>query len=115
MYDLHAYLRKTWKYRDGWAGQDDWTFIQTVRLTPAVQVREPRDYDDGGSWVQYARLPAGTSRKRKAEIIRAIQHTVSGNSCQHEHDCCGCAMHYATVKSISRRDLIIHTNVAYNY
>lgn len=115
MYDLHCYARKTHKYRAGWSSWDDWDYLTTLRVTPLRSARDSRGFDDGGTYVQYVRLPAGVNRKAKARIIRSIEDTISGTGCKHQYDCCGCASHRATVRSISRRDLLIHTSVSFNY
>lgn len=115
MYDLHLYARKTHQYRAGWAGLDNWDYTTTVRITPLRSARVSDDFDDGGTYVQYVRLPAQISRKARDRIIRSIKDTISGTSCKHQYDCCGCAIFRATVRPISRRDLLVHTSVSFNY
>jgi hypothetical protein len=79
-----------------------------------VQTREPRDFDDGGEYVRFGRIPAGASAKDRSDIIKAAQDTFSHWGCHHEHDCCGCRLVRASA-SLDGRTLRVHTRVAFNY
>lgn len=107
----HAlYLRLTHKYCDGWADNDRQHFMGFVKLTPARMVRESEDMDDGGTYLQHCRAPAGVP-----DLTQALRDTLSGSNCRHDWDCCGCASRRATVTKISARDYVIKTKISYNY
>lgn len=112
MYEVHIYQRHTRKYRDGWAGEDQWTYLDTLKVTPArITIEEPEDFDKGPNYVQHARLPRGADRQAYKQ---AIEDTLGGSDCRHSHDCCGCATRYVTVR-LDRRNAIIHTSISFNY
>lgn len=112
MHLLNVYERKTHKYADGYDHHDEWEHMGTLKLTPRVQVREGNDYGDGGTYVQYARLPAGYDWRH---IAQSVQDTMSGSNCTHEYDCCGCARRRVRTQLIRPRVLQIKTKVTYNY
>ena len=112
MQTVHAYARITHGYADGWRHLDQDRFVGTVRMTPAVQCEEPDGHDDGGSYVQYARAPSGVSLDL---LKQALRDTMGGSNCRHEHDCCGCASRYVSVKHVGSRRLVIRTRVSFNY
>ncbi len=115
MYDLHCYERKTHNFQDGWSSWDNWDYTTTVRITPMRLARTTNEFDEGGTYIQHVRLPATINRKTRTQIIRSIEDTIGGTSCKHQYDCCGCAIRRATVRPISRRHLIVHTHVSFNY
>lgn len=109
---VNLFARTTNKYRDGYSYLDNFNYFATVKLTPAKMVREPRDYDDGGTFVQYLRVPAGMDTK---QLDRALYDTMGGSNCRHEYDCCGCASRRIFTKMISPRKMMVRTSVSYNY
>lgn len=108
------YLRKrmTHKYRDGWSGLDQWNHVGTVKELAARRLEEPRDFDDGGVVGITVRAPAALAR---TDLRDALASYYSGSSCQHEHDCCGCAFYRASVRRTGRRDYFIRVSIGYNY
>jgi len=112
MQAVHAYARITHGYADGWRHLDKDEFVGTVKMTPAVQTEAPKDYDDGGAYVQYARAPSGVNLDL---LKQALRDTMGGSNCRHEHDCCGCASRYVSVKHVGSRRLVIRTRVSFNY
>ena len=86
--------------------------VATVRLTKAKLVAESTAYDEGGTYVQYLRVP----RNVNVNLLReALRHTMGGSSCTHAYDCCGCATRFITTKLIAPRKLQVRTRIYYNY
>ena len=112
MQTVNLYERKTFRYADGWSNADSWDYLTTLKLTPARLVRESRGYDDGGTWVQYARVPAGADWR---QIARAVRQTGGGSTCRHEYDCCGCELRTVFTKLVAPRRLLVRTSIGYNY
>lgn len=111
MQSLNVYKRVTQHYADGYSSLDNWVFQGHVRLTPPVVVLEGKRYDEGDTYVQYVRIPAGATAK---ELGRALRDTMGGTSCRHEYDCCGCALRRVSTKRVGRQ-LQVRTSVSYNY
>ncbi len=114
MFTTHLYRNTTNRYNDAWKHLDEQQFIVSVKLTPRKQTVEPRDFDDGGRYVQYARIPAGATKADKKHLLQAVRDTMSKTDCRHEHDCCGCALIRA-YPTLQGRTLRIETSVGYNY
>ena len=112
MEKVHAYKRLTHGYADGWRHLDKDVYLGSVNMTPAVVTEEPGGYDEGGAYVQYARAPSKVDIK---QLIQALRDTLGGSNCRHEHDCCGCAIRYVSIKHLGSRRLQIRTRVSYNY
>ena len=106
------YTFVTRQYRPGWRYLDQQRYVGTVKVLAGRVVREPReDYDEGRTYMNRVVAP---SKLRNTDLTRAIIDTLSGSSCQHEHDCCGCAFYHVDVKRIGRRDYVVTTSVSYN-
>ena len=115
METVNCYKRLTNRYNPGWAYLDKSEFVGTLMLTPRKLTSVPADdadHSEGNTYVQYCRVPA---RVKWKELAQAIRDTMSGSSCQHEWDCCGCSSTYVTVKRHGTRQLRIHTSITYNY
>jgi hypothetical protein len=112
MIALNLFTRLTHTYADGYNHLDDHAFVSEVKLTPPKKVREALDYDDGGTFVQYMRVPRGVAT---AAVKQALRDTLSGSNCRHEHDCCGCASRHVQVKQLAARRLLVRTTISYNY
>jgi len=112
MYKVHAYQRTSHSYVDGWRHLDNDEFVATVKLTPAKQIADGKSFDEGGTWVQYARAPAGVSIPK---LIQALRDTMGGSNCRHEHDCCGCASSSVRIQHLGSRRLMVRTQVSFNY
>lgn len=111
---VHLNERKTHRYVDSYRHLDREEYVCTMKLTPPVCVIEPKDFDDGGTYVRFGRIPAGTSAKGRRDIVKAAQDTFSHWGCAHEHDCCGCQLASSTA-SIDGRRLRIETRISFNY
>lgn len=89
-HNFAGYARLTYRYNDGWKGEDEYTYVGLFRL---LKWTEP-DYgpDTGKSWYgeSWARTytvkaPAGLSFEQVENVLRnEFRH-----SCRCEHDCCG--------------------------
>ena len=112
MQKVHAYKRTSYTYADGWRHLDNDVFVGAVKMTPARQTEEPKDHDDGGAYVQYARAPSGLNLQ---QLMQGLRDTMSGSNCRHEHDCCGCASSHVSVSHLGSRRLLIRTRVSFNY
>ena len=86
--------------------------VATVRLTPSKKVADGNGYDEGGTYLQYMRVPRGVN---KAELAQALRDTMGGSSCTHAHDCCGCASRFIMTKLIAPRTMQVRTKIFYNY
>lgn len=116
--DLEA--RTTHRYRDGWSYLDNFDYVGTALVTPFRDVTpEPSegicpDPSEGPVHVARARIPAGQDRELS---IKAIRDHYRGSSCRCEHDCCGCASHWANVRPVHGRprEFSIRISTTYNY
>jgi hypothetical protein len=86
--------------------------VATVRLTKATKVASGDSYDEGGTYLQYLRVPRGVD---KAELALALRQTMGGSSCTHAYDCCGCASRFIMTKMINTRTMQVRTKIYYNY
>ena len=112
METVNAYARTSHHYIDEFKHLDGEKFVAKVRLTPPKRTAEGNGYDDGGSWVQYLRVPRNVDKK---ELATALRHTMGYSGCTHEYDCCGCASYYVSAKSTGSRTMKVTTNVSRNY
>lgn len=112
MQAVNLYERRTFKYVDGWSNADSWDYLGTIKMTPPKMTREGESYDDGGTYVQFARVPAGQDWRK---VARALRQTIGTNNCRHEYDCCGCELRTVFTKLVSPRKLLVRTSVGYNY
>jgi hypothetical protein len=118
MYNVNVYKRLTHRYAMGWASLDNHEYLGAAKATPARMVRQPAEgeYSDGGTYVQFVRLPAGLSARQRREARQAIADTMTSSRCRHEFDCCGCISHYARAyPTRDARTVRVVTSVGYNY
>lgn len=107
-------LRTSNHFADGWSDLDEWCDAGTAKLLPMRQVCPGNGYEDLGIYIAHAELrPAHGVSLRQARSALA-QH-LSGSSCRHEYDCCGCAfrmagVHWARGRKVAIR-LSIHRNL----
>lgn len=106
--------RTSHKYRDGWAHEDQWEHLGVLKVTPAKVTEEGNRYDEGDTYVRFARIQ-NISRKGFKMLKQGLQDTLSGSGCQHEYDCCGCASYRSIIRRVGPRLVLIHTRVSYNY
>ena len=111
MYQMHAYKDIPLTSRSG-LRFTDLEFVATVSLTPMKMVKEGDGYDDGGTYLQYLRVPRTVNR---LALAQALRDTMGASSCNHSYDCCGCAVRRVTVKMLSKRKMQVRTKVSYNY
>ena len=95
---------------DGYA--TDERDVAKVSLTPRVKVADGNGYDEGGTYLQYLRVPRGVN---KEELALALRHTMGGSSCTHAYDCCGCASSFIMTKLIAPRTMQVRAKIYYNY
>jgi hypothetical protein len=112
MIKTDLFTRLTYQYADGWQHLDSEEFTGTVKVLGATRQIEGAGYDDGGA--AHFRVVAPSALKGR-DLSRAIGQTLGGSSCRHEHDCCGCATHRASVKRVSPREYAVKVSVSFNY
>ncbi len=111
MQAVHLNVRTSNTYADGWRHLDSDEYVGTVKLTPRRLVAEGDGHDEGGTYLQHARIPAGMP----VDLFKqAVRDTLSGSNCRHEYDCCGCASYHVSVQNRGRQ-AVIRTRVSYNY
>ena len=113
METVHATLPSGGSYTDyyGSRAYNEET-VAVVRLTRAKKVAEGNYYDEGGTYLQYLRVPRGVD---SAVLSQALRHTMGGSSCTHAYDCCGCASRSIQTKMIAPRKMQVRTKIFFNY
>lgn len=106
---IELYERLTHQYRDGWRYLDDERYLGTAKL---LAYRLTRDEGSDGN-THVTRVIAPTSL-RAVDLTRAIEDSLSGSYCRHEHDCCGCPSTYAYARRVSAREYTVQVNTSYN-
>lgn len=104
-------LYTTHGYAPGWRHLDRSRSLGEVALTPRKAVSAGNGYDEGPTYTQHVRLPRGMNSDL---AVRGLVDTISGSRCRHEHDCCGCASTSVSVRSLSKRDLLVRSRISYN-
>lgn len=113
METLQLRERRTFRYVGTHKHLDAWRDLGvSARLTPERLVREPMNYDDGGTYHRWATIPARADRDAAA---RALEDVLTSHGCAHEWDCCGCASWRTSVVLRKGRRLLLRTTVSYNY
>ena len=92
-------VRKTQKYRDGWSFLDEWEDIGSYHIkAESPKIFDEEDHEDSFHQNLFVRVSSDASH---SDIQRALEQELSGSSCQHEWDCCGCYSYYATARWLS--------------
>jgi hypothetical protein len=97
---------------------DQWTAVGQLAITPMrlAEQPDPEDaYYDSGTYVRFARLPAGLTRAQRTRYLRALQDTLSRHGCACAHDCCGCTSFSTRATPLNRRDVLLRTRFTRNY
>jgi hypothetical protein len=106
---IELYQRLTHQYADGWRYMDDEQHIGTAKVLAARLTRD--EGSDGSSHLTRVIAPAAL---RDVNLTRAIENTMSGSHCRHDHDCCGCPTTYATARRVSRREYAVTLRTTFN-
>ena len=109
---IHIYDRLTYRYHDAWRHLDGEQYIGEAKQLGLTRRIQPAGYDDGGEY--HFRVIAPSALKGR-DLSRPISQTLSGSSCTHEYDCCGCASTRASVRRIDRRTYSVKLAVSFNY
>lgn len=96
-YTIYAAPRLTWRYRDGWAHEDQWGNPQRFKVLAPRVTRHAEEYDEVDT-VLYRVI--GDKRADQKLQAKALNDYFSGSSCRHEYDCCGCVSTYASVRRV---------------
>ena len=115
MQTVGLFKRLTRKYRDGWSYLDNSEYLCDAKVTPPRLVREPDDYSDGGTYIMHATVPSGARPRDIPSVLTALLDAFSGSNCQHEHDCCGCALRLAEVRRVARNRYVVKQHITFNY
>ena len=78
-----ASIRLTHKYRDGWAGEEEWEEAGEYEVLGSVEMHRGEGTALSLQILRNLSIPSDKLRQ-------ALTDTVSGSDCRHEHDCCGC-------------------------
>lgn len=106
---LHLSLRLTHRYVGSHDYLDEWRDLpDPVRMTESRRVAE-------GTYIRWATLPGQLSRKKRDEMVRGLEQTLTKWGCAHEYDCCGCPSFSTRVIQRKGRDVVLRTAVSYNY
>ena len=108
-YAIHLYERLSHQYRDGWRHLDEERYVGTAKMLAYRLVS-----DDGIDGNTHATRVIAPSALRSVDLSNVIADTLSGGSCRHEHDCCGCPSTYANVRRVSRREYAVSLHTIYN-
>jgi hypothetical protein len=112
MENLELYQRMTNTYASGWSHLDDWQHLGTAKMLQPRMTAEGNGYDEGG---QYLAKVIAPRHLKGQDLTRAIENTIEGSSCTHEHDCCGCPTTHARVTRTSSREYSVFYRVFFNY
>jgi hypothetical protein len=115
MQHINLYLRRTFRYADGWASLDQHSYLHTVRAPAPRVIEEDWGGEHAGVLRYTLKVPGQLSRKEHAHIKRAIYHTLGGSSCRHERDCCGCLGRTVSVQRVSTREYSVRVSAYRNY
>lgn len=104
--------RRATRYFDdgeGWSSVEDLERICQAKILPARRLsRTPSDVFDVRRTLRTVELPAGlATRAEQRAAKQAIVDTLSGSTCQHDHDCCGCWSHHARILRRRGRSLSV--------
>ena len=106
---IELYERLTHQYADGWRDLDDERYLGTVKMLSLRLTRD--DGIDGNTHLTRVIAPTDLSA---VDLTHAIEDTLSGSRCRHEHDCCGCPSTYADARRISAREYAVKISTFYN-
>lgn len=104
--------RLTNDYQSGWSHLEEWGDAIRVKLLKWKPSKsDPNDSYEGYTKMTRAIAPQGVDDEL---VARALSDTLSGSSCRHEHDCCGCKLFHAQVKKIRHRTWLVKLSISYN-
>lgn len=117
MYRIAMHRRLTHRYVGTFQHLDEHRYVGTALLTHGRTTEVGNNYDEGNSFIRWARLDAGVARTRKGrdDAAKALCDSLSRWGCSHEYDCCGCASYATSVVRRKGRDVVLRTTVSYNY
>ena len=105
--------RSTFRYASGWNYLEKWSDVGTAKFTPLRKVRDAgSELESGPTFVTHAVIPRGQDVEASQ---LAIEQTLSGTSCRHEYDCCGCVSTRAIASRAGRRRFLVRIYHAYNF
>jgi len=109
-----AQRRLTHNFDPAWSELDDWVEIGQIRAL-AARVKAPGNgFDRLPTTVQTFVLPRRLTGRPLREMAAALEDMLSGTSCRHEYDCCGCELRLARVIAKTPRRLTVRINASRN-
>jgi len=110
-------LRRTNRYRDGWSRMDEWdtvgTYVVRRRFVEVLPDDADQDAEPGTLLMVETRLN-GEQAFTVDQVKRALEQTMSGSSCTHDWDCCGCVSSYARADHMGQNDWRVLINYTRN-
>lgn len=109
-----ARRRTTHHFDPSWREVDNCVEIGSLRAL-APRVKAPGNgYDRLATTVQTFVLPRRLTGRPLREMATALEHMLSGTSCRHEFDCCGCELRFARVIAKTPRRLTVRVIASRN-
>jgi|JI8StandDraft_2_1071088.scaffolds.fasta_scaffold48915_4 hypothetical protein len=112
---LNLRRRLTHRFNDGWRDLDTWVDLGSVRALGPRVVHPGNGHDQLATTHQTFVLPKRTTGPQLRRLATALEDTLSGTSCRHEYDCCGCTLHFARVVAKTPRRLTVRVTATRNY
>jgi hypothetical protein len=107
--------RETFKYRDGWAYEDEWQTIGHAKVVRSVKLSEDRESaEEYTSVLKILRVQPDRADIPDDHIKDALRDTFGGSNCQHDYDCCGCWHSHARVRKMGKY-YAVRINSSRNY
>lgn len=119
--------RLTFRYVQGWRGEDDWEPLTQARLTAGVQTAH--DYEDystthrhlltfgPANWQEAQQLYHRLPREDRPSFVRWLGSMVAEHfayGCRCEHDCCGHLQGSASTTYIGQRRFSVERRTTRN-
>ena len=109
---VHLERRITHRYVGTYQHLDEWRYVGKAKVLAPRVIDEGNDYDDVGTYLMHAHIPAGQDPK---QTQRALADYFTSEGCAHEYDCCGCVSTRARVKRLTPRTFSILVRKSRNY
>lgn len=109
-----AQRRLSHRFEVGWSDLDDWVEIGQLRaLAPRIK-SAGNGSDRLPTTIQTFVLPQRLTGRPLRQMATALEDMLSGTSCRHEYDCCGCELRFARVIAKSPRRLTVRISALRN-
>lgn len=109
-----AQRRLTHRFDLGWSDLDDWVEIGQLRALAPRLKSTGNGFDQLPTTDQTFVLPRRLTGRPLRQMAMALEEMLSGTSCRHEHDCCGCELRFARVIVKTPRRLTVRISASRN-